>query len=51
MTDLQDLPYSEKLRFVSFDISNMYSNVPTAKLPQIISLLCDQLHTTKRFKR
>jgi hypothetical protein len=51
MTDLQDIPYSEKLRFVSFDISNMCSNVPTAKLPQIISLICDQLHTTKRFKR
>jgi hypothetical protein len=29
----------------------MYSNILTAKLPQIISLLCDQLHTTKKFKR
>jgi hypothetical protein len=29
----------------------MYSNVLTTKLPQIISLMCDQLHTTKKFRR
>jgi hypothetical protein len=51
MTDLQDIPYNHKIRFASFDISSMYSNVLTTKLPQIISLMCDQLHTTKKFKR
>jgi hypothetical protein len=51
MTDLQEIPYSEKLRFVSFDINNMYSNVSTTEIPQIISIICDQLFTTKQFKK
>jgi hypothetical protein len=29
----------------------MYSNVPTTDIPQILSIICDQLCTTKQFKK
>jgi hypothetical protein len=51
MTDLQKIPYNHNISFGSFDITNMYSNVPTSKLPQTINLVSDQIHTTKKFKR
>jgi hypothetical protein len=44
-------PLHDKIRFASFDITDMYSNVLTTKLPQIIRLMFDQLHTSKQFKR
>jgi hypothetical protein len=33
MEDLLQIPYNEHLRFAPFDISDMYSNIPTEKIP------------------
>ena len=41
--DLCNIPFNPNLQFVSFDITNMYSNVPTGDLLRIIDLICDQL--------
>jgi hypothetical protein len=51
MTEVQDIPYSENLRFASFDISNMYYNVPTTQIPRTVGTICDQLCTSKWFKK
>jgi hypothetical protein len=50
MTELHDLPYNQKIRLTSFHITNTYNNIPTKKVPQIATLLCDQQNVTKRFK-
>jgi hypothetical protein len=42
MNNILEIPYDHKIKSASFDITNMYSNVPTKNLPQIISLMCDQ---------
>jgi uncharacterized protein (DUF1697 family) len=34
--DLADIPYNQKLRLASFNISNMYTNIPTEELIKII---------------
>jgi hypothetical protein len=38
--DLTDIPYSQNLRLASFDISNMYTNIPTDELIKIIKTAC-----------
>jgi len=40
--DLSIIPFSTNLQFVSLDITNMYSNVPTGDLICVIDLICDQ---------
>jgi hypothetical protein len=42
ITDLQEIPVDSDLRFASFDITDMYSNVPTTELIKIIEQSCDQ---------
>ena len=42
MYDLQEIPYNQNLKFASFDITNMCSNIPTGELINIIDLLCNQ---------
>jgi len=42
MDELLSIPFSPILQFVSFDITNMYSNVPTSDLIHIIELICNQ---------
>jgi len=32
INDLADIPYEHKLRLASFDILNMYTNIPTNEL-------------------
>ena len=34
-------PWNQNLCMASFDISNMYTNIPTDQLPDIISILCN----------
>jgi hypothetical protein len=51
MEDLLQIPYSDNLRFASFDISNIYSNIPTSKLPQLITSLCNQNNVNKKTSR
>jgi len=40
--ELLCIPFNPNLQFVSFDITNMYSNVPTSDLIHIIELIIDQ---------
>jgi hypothetical protein len=40
MNDLIGIPYKQELKLVSFDIENMYSNIPTDELVKIINELC-----------
>jgi hypothetical protein len=41
ITDLKEIPIDSDLRFASFDIADMYSNIPTKDLINIIELSCD----------
>jgi hypothetical protein len=38
--DLQDIKYNRDLRLASFDITNMYTNIPTKNLLGIIDTIC-----------
>jgi hypothetical protein len=40
MTDLQNIPITESTKLVSFDIANMYTNIPTDEIPNIVSEIC-----------
>jgi hypothetical protein len=42
ITDLKEIPVDSDLRFASFDITDMYSNVPTTDLIKIIEQSCYQ---------
>jgi hypothetical protein len=42
MKDLLEITFDKDLKFVSFDITNMYSNVPVKELIKIIVLMCCQ---------
>jgi hypothetical protein len=35
MTTLHDVSYNQHIRHASFDITNMYTNIPTTNIPQI----------------
>jgi hypothetical protein len=32
INDLSEIPYDQKLKLASFDITNMYTNIPTSEL-------------------
>jgi len=36
MNDLQEIPFNKNLKLVSFDIKNMYSNIPTKDLIELM---------------
>ena len=40
MKYLLDIPYDTDLKFTSFDITNMHTNIPTNELSDIIRNLC-----------
>jgi hypothetical protein len=42
MNDLLEVPYNKDIKFVSFDITNMYSNTPDKELLKIIKLICNK---------
>jgi hypothetical protein len=41
ITDLNEIPVDHDLKFTSFNISNIYSNIPTTELIPIIAKICD----------
>jgi hypothetical protein len=41
INDLTDIPYDHNLRLASFDITNMYTNIHTNELLDIINSVCD----------
>jgi hypothetical protein len=44
MKDLSDIPFSPNFKLASLDITNMYSNIPTEELLNIIDIMCDKTH-------
>jgi hypothetical protein len=42
MNDHRDIPFDKDLKFVSFDIKNMYYNIPITELIKIIDIMCKQ---------
>jgi hypothetical protein len=41
INDLKDIPFDQNLKLASFDISNMYTNIPTDELLTIIESACE----------
>jgi len=41
LIDLTDVPYNCNVKFASFDITNMYSNIPTNELRTTINKLSE----------
>ena len=44
VADLQEILYDQNLRLASFDITNMYTNIPTHDLATIIKEICKNNH-------
>ena len=42
MNDLNEIPLEKDLKFISFDMTNMYTNTPTKELIKIIENMCKQ---------
>jgi hypothetical protein len=42
INDLHDIPFEKDLKFVSFGITNMYTNIPPQELVEIIKIMCKQ---------
>ena len=50
INDLLVIPYDQNLKFVSFDITNMYSNVPTNELIETTYIICDKQGISEEMK-
>jgi hypothetical protein len=50
MNDLHIIPSDKNLKLVSFDIRNMYSNIPTKELIEIYYLMCNQNSINEELK-
>jgi len=42
MKDISEIPFDPELKLASLDITDMYSNIPTEELGNIIHILCKQ---------
>lgn len=51
INDLTDIPYDPTVKFASFDITNMYPNVPTKELLKIINIMCDKHSLNDKLKQ
>lgn len=51
MSELLELSYGPHVKLASFDIANMYLNIPTSRLPNIINLMYTQLDVNKKLAR
>jgi len=40
MSDISQMPFAPELKLASLDISNMYTNIPTKDLINIINTIC-----------
>ena len=50
MKGLLEIPFDNDLKFVSFDIKRMYSNVPVKELIKINELMCNQNDLNKEIR-
>jgi hypothetical protein len=51
MDDLLRIPQGHQMKFASFDISNMYSNIPTGELTSILNDLCIKNNVDDKTKK
>ena len=51
MNDLSQIPFVPELKLASLDISNMYTNIPTKDLIDIIDMVCKQHNIEYMLKR
>jgi hypothetical protein len=51
MNDLIEIPYNKDIKFVSFDITKMYSNTPDKELLEIMKLICNQNGLTEELNQ
>jgi hypothetical protein len=51
LNDLIDIPYDSSIKFASFDITNMYSSIPTKELLRIINTICEEQGMSKQTKQ
>jgi hypothetical protein len=49
--DLSDILFDPNLKLASFDITNMYTNIPTEKLLNIINIMCDNYNMENTLKQ
>jgi hypothetical protein len=42
MNEVRHISFEKELKFVSFDITNMYTNIPTNELIETIEIMCKQ---------
>ena len=42
MNNIRDIPFNKDLKFVSFDITNMYTNIPITEIIKSIEITCKQ---------
>jgi hypothetical protein len=50
MKDLSDIPFAPSIKLASFDIANMYTNIPNGELINIIDEMCDKQNTGHTLK-
>jgi len=50
MNHLREIPFDQNLKFASFRITNMYSNVPTGELIKVMDLSCKQNDIKEQLK-
>jgi hypothetical protein len=50
MNDFLEFPHDQDLKFVSFDITNMHSNVSTNEFVKAIDLMCTQHNIKEELK-
>jgi hypothetical protein len=50
ISDLTDIPYDHNLRLASFDITNMYTNIPTNELLRILNSACNKNYIEENLK-
>ena len=51
INNLGDIPYNQKLKLASFDIQNMYTNIPTEELITIIKTACQNNNIEENLKQ
>jgi hypothetical protein len=49
--DLANIPYNNRLKLASFDITNMYTNIPRNELLNIIDKLCQNNYVDESIKK
>jgi hypothetical protein len=50
INDMQEIKYNRNLRLASFDVTNMYTNIPTNELLGLIYTICQNNNIDRNIK-